>query len=271
MTTCPHCHTANRPEAAACQACGQTLSAVATAQDPALPTWLQQLKPEAEGAATAATTNGLPAEPELPLSGTSTIQSVTAAAPQQHRRGSPTPKPVVGGAAPTKGTEPGAQPVSQAETTSLISEDDLPVWLRAFGEPDTVPADNADVDQSWMVGNDTGGAKVDGAGDLAQSWQAPARPAAKQHSGAGSVFTKVSVGSPVATTRPERTVTLPPSSTTADEAVDPTAPAPPAGAGRAATTQGPAGRRGRPTAAMAIAAVVALILIVLVVFAILAS
>ena len=243
MTTCPHCHTANHPEATACQVCGQTLSATATDQDAALPAWLQQLKPGPDESTTVPSTNGFLAKPDLPLSGTSTVQSVTAAAP-------------------TKGTLPGAQPASQAETTSLISEDDLPVWLRAFGEPDTPKADNADADQSWMVGNDTDGGKVDGAGDLAQSWQVPTRPAAKQRSGAGSVFTKVSEGAPVATARPERAAMPSPSAPAGDDAARP-APA--------ATTKRPAGRGGRPTTAIAIAAAIALILIVLVVFAVLAG
>jgi hypothetical protein len=77
------------------------------------------------------------------------------------------------------------------ETASLISEDDLPAWLRAFGEvePKNQPAP---ADESWMVGTDADDAASKAAAqNLAQSWQSPARPTeARARTGAASIFAK---------------------------------------------------------------------------------
>ncbi|MFN8517368.1 MAG: hypothetical protein U0841_33335 [Chloroflexia bacterium] len=59
------------------------------------------------------------------------------------------------------------------ETASLISEDDLPAWLRAFGEVES-QKQAAPADESWMVRVDAeGAANQASAQNLAQSWQAP--------------------------------------------------------------------------------------------------
>jgi hypothetical protein len=90
------------------------------------------------------------------------------------------------------------------ETASLISEDDLPAWLRAFGEVES-QKQVAPADESWMVGaNADGAANQAAAQNLAQSWQSPVRPAeARARTGAASVFHKPAEGA----AKPERVIT----------------------------------------------------------------
>ena len=103
-------------------------------------------------------------------------------------------------AEPDKG---GAQ-ANSVETASLISEDDLPAWLRAFGENEAKQQAAPATDESWMVGADTESPlNAAAAQSLAQSWQSPAQPAAaRARTGAASIFAK-----PTETqARPERVI-----------------------------------------------------------------
>ena len=185
MTTCPDCHAENANDARTCHACGHALQQGEATSAP-LPQWLQQLKPEAEEelplAALAVSTG-----PTAALFGT---DSLVAASP----KGAPSPSRDRS-ASRRAAEEDAAKGANMAETASLISEDDLPAWLRAFGEAETKNA-AASTDESWMVGAEAAGTISAAASqNLAQSWQAPARPAeARARSGASSVFAKPADG-----------------------------------------------------------------------------
>ena len=197
MITCPDCHAENEHDAEACHSCGRALPRVETANAP-LPPWLQQLKPETEDD-DALLEEPVPVAARAAATGTDSV----IAAPKSNKR-----------AMPEVDSSKGGAQGGMTETASLISEDDLPAWLRAFGE---VEAKNeaAPADESWMVGADAeAAANAAAAQNLAQSWQSPARSAeARARTGAASVFAKSAEGA----AKPERVIT---------SAVAPVAPAP---------------------------------------------
>jgi len=171
VITCPDCHAENETGAETCHSCGRALPQAEPA-NAALPPWLQQLKPE----------DALLEEPMAVSAraiATGTDSVLAAPKSKSSTRSKPEPEP--------KG---GAQS-GMTETASLISEDDLPAWLRAFGEVES-QKQAAPADESWMVGVDAeGAANHASAQNLAQSWQAPSRPVeARARSGAASVFAK---------------------------------------------------------------------------------
>lgn len=102
------------------------------------------------------------------------------------------------------GTAPATTPTS--ETASLISEDDLPAWLRAFSEPEHNGKAATDDDQSWMLGSNSTISDEQAASDLAQSWQAPARATAVERTGAAAIFA-APAANPTNVTRHERLIT----------------------------------------------------------------
>jgi hypothetical protein len=147
------------------------------------------------------------------------------------------------------------------ETASLISEDDLPAWLRAFGEVES-QKQTAPADESWMVGaNADGPANQAAAQNLAQSWQSPARPAeARARTSAASVFSKPAEGA----AKSERVIT---SAAPVAVAPEPEPEARPAG-GRMdlpRPTPMPRERSGMPLQRVALVAFVAALIIFLVV------
>jgi hypothetical protein len=172
VITCPDCHAENETDAEVCHSCGRALPQVETANAP-LPQWLQQLKPEDD----ALLEESMPVAARASAVGTDSV----LAAPKSKISKRSKPEPEAKNGAHT----------GMTETASLISEDDLPAWLRAFGEVEA-QKQAAPADESWMVGADAeGAASPASAQNLAQSWQAPARPAeARARSGAASVFSK---------------------------------------------------------------------------------
>jgi hypothetical protein len=104
--------------------------------------------------------------------------------------------------------EKGAGQSNMTETASLISEDDLPAWLRAFGDAESKQQATASADESWMVGAEAeGAANVAAAQNLAQSWQSPTQPAASRaRTGAASIFAKPAEGQ----ARPDRVIAAAP-------------------------------------------------------------
>jgi len=99
---------------------------------------------------------------------------------------------------------PAAAPTN--ETASLISEDDLPAWLRAFSEPERNSATPTDDDQSWMLGSSMTITAEQEASDLAQSWQAPPRATAVERTSAAAIFA-APTASPTKVTKHERLIT----------------------------------------------------------------
>lgn len=182
MITCPDCHAENETGAESCHSCGRALPQVETANAP-LPPWLQQLKPE-----DSLVEEPVPVAARASATGTDSV----IAAPQAPRRAK-------------KDLDSGKEsaPNGMTETASLISEDDLPAWLRAFGEVES-QKQAAPADDSWMLGASADGAATPAAAqNLAQSWQSPTRPAeARARTGAASVFAKPTEG----TARPERVI-----------------------------------------------------------------
>jgi hypothetical protein len=84
-------------------------------------------------------------------------------------------------AASPRGAAPMTAPAAaNNETASLINEDDLPAWLRAFSEPEQTSTPVLDDDQSWMLGSTATIGEEREASDLARSWQAPPRPTAAE-------------------------------------------------------------------------------------------
>ena len=178
MITCPDCHAENETGAESCHSCGRALPQVETANTP-LPPWLQQLRPETEDSLLE---EPVPVAARAIATGTDSV----IASPQGPKR-----------AKKDKDLDPakeGAQG-GMTETASLISEDDLPAWLRAFGEVES-QKQTAPADESWMLGANADGAANQAASqNLAQSWQSPARPAeARTRTGAASVFAKPAEG-----------------------------------------------------------------------------
>jgi hypothetical protein len=247
VITCPDCHAENDTGAEACHSCGRALPQVETANAP-LPSWLQQLKPEED----ALIEEAVPVSASAIAVGTDSV----LASPKNKGTGSKRSKAEQ---EPKGGAQGG-----MTETASLISEDDLPAWLRAFGEVES-QKQAAPADESWMVGADAEGANSPTSSqNLAQSWQAPARPAeARARTGASSVFSKPGESA----TKSERVMT----------SVAPAAPAPePEPEARPAVTRmelpRPAPtqreRSGMPLQRVALVAFVAALIIFLVVVAI---
>lgn len=211
MINCPQCQAENEDDARVCQQCSAELVAAPAGDD--LPPWLQALKPDhraeaddeaipapiAEPVAVAAggakheapasaQEAPTPARPVASAPATAPVakadsgtDTVVATQPTPIRRPAPTE-------APRAANPPAAPQSGTTDTASLISEDDLPSWLRAFSENDGGAQSATVDDQSWMTGGDTGQAADALTANLAQSWQAPARVAASQRTGAVSVF-----------------------------------------------------------------------------------
>ena len=198
MITCPDCHAENELDATECQSCGRALPQPEAANAP-LPQWLQQLKPEAEV--------DEPLEVKTPVGAASAsmlgTDSIISSKPPSARR-----------AKRESEAEKGGGQSNMTETASLISEDDLPAWLRAFGDAESKQQTTASTDESWMVGaEDEGSANVAAAQNLAQSWQSPTQPAASRaRSGAASIFAKPSD----APARPERVIAAAPTPVVAE-------------------------------------------------------
>lgn len=107
-------------------------------------------------------------------------------------------------AARSSSPAPAAAPIN--ETASLISEDDLPAWLRAFSEPERTSATPTDDDQSWMLGSSMTITAEQEASDLAQSWQAPPRTTAVERTSAAAIFA-APTASPANVAKHERLIT----------------------------------------------------------------
>ena len=207
VITCPDCHAENELGAAECQSCGHALPQAEAANAP-LPQWLQQLKPEVEVEA--------PPEVKTPVGAASAsmlgTDSMLPSAPPKSRR-----------AKREADAEKAAGQANMNETASLISEDDLPAWLRAFGEAESKQHAASSTDESWMIGAeapDTLNAAA--AQNLAQSWQSPTQPvASRARTGAASIFAKPAEGQ----ARPERVIA--PSAAPVAAAPEPELPARP--------------------------------------------
>lgn len=227
MINCPHCQAENELAAKVCHECGKEL--VTIPQTETLPSWLQALKPdhlkedEAADTVVVASTAMLSSEtlsaesepapvvapqpiaankPRAVSGGTDTL---VATQPTPASRPVPdAPAPRSRAAAPPAHAKPAAN--SNNDTASLINEDDLPAWLRVYSEPDTAKQAVEAEDQSWMTGGNTAGGEEQLAGNLGQSWQAPARTATAQRSSAMSVFgvTEESRGKVAKVTKAER-------------------------------------------------------------------
>lgn len=229
MISCPHCQTENEADATACRACDNEFAPAAVSES--LPPWLRALNPdhpqEAEAADATAASPMAEAPEEAPLTASALPVMVESAAPPVAGGGGtdtlvatqPTP---ASRTVPTReSTTPSAHSAEMptkassngtAETASLINEDDLPAWLRAFSETDTTAQSTQADDQSWMTGGGTDGAEETLSGNLAQSWQAPARTATPQRASAVSVFGAAEEGGAKVTRalKPERPVALEP-------------------------------------------------------------
>jgi hypothetical protein len=185
VITCPDCHAENETGAESCHSCGRALPQVETANAP-LPPWLQQLKPEED----AILEEPVPVAARAGATGTDSV----IAAPHAPGR-----------AQENKDLDPARDSAhgGMTETASLISEDDLPAWLRAFGEVES-QKQAAPADETWMLGANADAANQAASQNLAQSWQSPARPAeARARSGAASVFAKPAEGA----AKPDRVIT----------------------------------------------------------------
>lgn len=230
MINCPDCQAENEPEAKLCHACGKEF--VTVPQTEALPSWLQALKPDhikedeatdavvlAQTATLSTETQSLEAEqapaveprPVAVASMTSRISggTDTLVATQP----TPASRPVAEApasrgraAAPPTASKPAGN--TNNDTASLINEDDLPAWLRAYSEPDTAKLAVEAEDQSWMTGGNNASADEQLVGSLGQSWQTPARTATAQRSSAASIFgnTEESKGKVAKVSKPERIV-----------------------------------------------------------------
>ena len=159
------------------------------------------------------------------------------------------------------------------ETASLINEDDLPAWLRAFSEAESTGKATTADDQSWMLGSTSTISDEQEASDLAQSWQAPPRAVAVERTSAAAIFT-APTASAASVTRHERLIApiAPPPAVAAPVA----APSPQAGPATGTPVRLGAGRPIPASAArdnsavqrVAVIAFIAALLIFLVVMAI---
>jgi hypothetical protein len=225
VITCPHCQAENSAGALVCHSCAQALVEPVLADTRELPQWLLQLKPtedtSVEAPATPASadtpppivtavptgsqedawrelaqplaTVGTPGPTEAPLNG-----ATAALAPEDK---------LAAMRAPSKPAAPALRPSGPAtnEAAALISEDDLPAWLRAFSEPQEKTNEQSD-DQSWMLGGEAAGVGSATA-DLQQTWQASA-PLAASSSEAAAAFAKLTETTPGAT-HAERRIVMP--------------------------------------------------------------
>lgn len=215
MSICPHCTAKNEATATVCRSCGQPLQPATPAASAELPAWLQQLKPEsapapardevlatapvvfrptttpvtAAPADSAQPTAQTPARPAGGETAASKPAASAAVAPQ------PPPRPAT---PPAVAAPPAEKPAtSQTETASLVTEEDLPSWLRAFSENESQKPASAPVSegQSWLT-SVAGAGDAEGGDKIAHSWQAPSQPAARRHTGAGSLFARVAESAP---------------------------------------------------------------------------
>lgn len=121
-----------------------------------------------------------------------------------------TPEPIV--SAEPRPSKSSAKPSSAAsnETASLISEDDLPAWLRAFSENDSSSKSASADDQSWMLGT-AGETPVNTvAENLAQSWQAPTRTAPRTSAAAVFAVPTETAAKVSRVEKPERAIAMTP-------------------------------------------------------------
>ncbi len=238
MSICPHCQAENASGATSCQACGKPL-ATATPSG-GLPLWLRALNPEGQAeedtvVAQANTptpidgTKGTGAAAKMPPVAAAAAAPPTEAAQAAHEQATvrPTaeservtpsfamPTTTAGGTdtviatQPTAGARSSGPPTTTAptnETASLISEDDLPSWLRAFSEPERDSKTTTDDDQSWMLGNSTTINDEQEASGLAQSWQSLPRATAIERPSAAAIFA-APTASPTNVTKHERLIT----------------------------------------------------------------
>ena len=109
---------------------------------------------------------------------------------------------------PTTAARPGtpASATPTSETASLIDEDDLPAWLRAYSDAETGGKATNDDDQSWMLGSTPTIGDEQATNDLAQSWQAPPRATAVERTGAAAIFA-APAANPATVTKRERLIT----------------------------------------------------------------
>lgn len=152
---------------------------------------------------TKATASAPPARPAMPAD--TAGESPSFATPTAPTGGTDTviaTKPTA--AARPGGPAPATTPTN--ETASLISEDDLPAWLRAFSEPENNGTGATDDDQTWMLGSSSTISDEQEASDLAQSWQAPARATAVERTSAAAIFA-APTANPTNVTRHERLIT----------------------------------------------------------------
>ena len=231
MINCSQCQAENETAAKVCRECGKEL--VTVPQIEALPSWLQALKPdhlkETDDTASILDASATPVPPvaeEAPAKTAhapiTTPQPVAVATTSELGGGTDTlvatqptaaSRPVPEAAAPRGRASASTTPTKPTtntsnDTASLINEDDLPAWLRAYSETDTAKLTAEADDQSWMTGGSSDSSDEQLAGNLGQSWQAPARTATAQRSSAMSVFgvTEESRGKVAKVTKPERVV-----------------------------------------------------------------
>jgi hypothetical protein len=233
------CQTCGKPLATAASSEGlplwlQALNPEGRAEDAEDTVVAQAHTPHPEdGAKAAAATNEAESHQEEPAQPTAEAQEIDTIVAQAEAVPSAAPAPTTGGdqdettpsfAMPTpqaKGTDtviatqpiaatrsnsptPAAAPTN--ETASLINEDDLPAWLRAFSEPERNTTTAADDDQSWMLGSSVTITEEQEASDLAQSWQAPPRATAVERTSAAAIFA-VPATNPTKVTKHERLIT----------------------------------------------------------------
>ena len=124
MTTCPQCSAENPPEAATCRRCGHALRPAEPQGQAELPSWLQQLNPDAaapsQAAAKPVAPPAAPPAPPAPAATPGPVAARQAAAPPTER------------VVEQRAAAPASRPAGQAESGALIGEEDLPAWLRAW-------------------------------------------------------------------------------------------------------------------------------------------
>lgn len=179
VTNCPRCGQAVQPGSAACPRCGAQLASPSAFGSPAgndnLPAWLRQLQsqapqqpPSAQNSAFGpGQVSGFPGGAYSgQLGGGAPAANVAAGgfgAPAANMPGS-------GFGAPAQPFQPGG-----LSTSSMISEDALPEWLRSAGPPEREPAGGGTAAPAWGTGGFSSGLGAP-AGGFAPS-PAPAQPA----------------------------------------------------------------------------------------------
>lgn len=213
MSICPQCKAKSEATATVCRSCGQSLQPATPAADAELPAWLRQLKPDSAPAPAddkvldtapvgfrPAATPAIADPADSPASAAPPrARAASDEAPPRQRSapepGAPAPRPTTPPAAMTPTAE--KPTTNQAESASLVTEDDLPSWLRAFSDKESEKPASAPVSegQSWLS-SVAGADNAEGADKIANSWQAPSQPAARRHSDAGSLFARVAEHAP---------------------------------------------------------------------------